>query len=168
MNLVPMSQAYFTTFVERLVVEYAEDKVRSGNWPEAGSLKRSRDEITHLLPRGLETEGQALFELAVPGEEEPAGALWLAVTETRGAQAGFIYDLWIRPDLRRKGFGVQAMREAEVWAKAQGVDSLALHVFGHNPGALALYNKLAYRVTNINMTKELTSSASSGDSAEVP
>ena len=37
----------------------------------------------------------------------------------------------------------------------QGLETLALHVFGHNPGARALYEKLGYEITNINMAKHL-------------
>lgn len=156
MKLVAMSQGYFDAFLERVIVEYADDKVRSGNWPKDGALERSRIEILKLLSEGLETESQALFELMVPGEDEPAGAIWLASVERNGIRFGFVYDLWIRPDLRRKGLGVQAMQGAEAWTKALGLEALALHVFGHNPEALSLYQKLGYRITDINMTKALS------------
>ena len=36
-----------------------------------------------------------------------------------------------------------------------GLGSIALHVFGHNPGAQALYQSLGYGVTGFNMQKNL-------------
>jgi ribosomal protein S18 acetylase RimI-like enzyme len=38
-----------------------------------------------------------------------------------------------------------------------GVTGIGLHVFAHNPGAQALYAKLGYNVTSINMRKNLAS-----------
>lgn len=156
MRLVPMSPSTFDAFVERLTGEYADDKVRSGNWPEEDALERSRTQIAKLLPQGVETENQALFELASDDEDDAVGALWLAVIDDAGTRKGFIYDLWIRPDVRRRGLGRQAMREAEAWARAQGLEALSLHVFGENSAALSLYQNSGYRITNINMTKTLT------------
>jgi ribosomal protein S18 acetylase RimI-like enzyme len=156
MNLKPMSRASFELYLERLIVEFAEDKVGAGNWSEEAALTRSRDEITKLLTDGLSTPGHALFDLTLPDEKEAVGVLWLSSIEDNGARQGFIYDVWIRPDLRRKGLGTTAMMEAERWARSQGLTSLGLHVFGHNQAALALYEKLGYVITNINMTKQLS------------
>ncbi len=155
MNLEPMSPANFQIYIERLIVEYADDKVRSGNWPKNIALSRSRDEVMKLLPQGTLTEGHSLFDLTVPEEEGAVGRLWLGAIDQAGVRTGFIYDLWIRPHLRRKGLGAQAMLEAEGWAKDQGLDSLSLHVFGFNQAALALYKKLGYVTTDVNMTKKL-------------
>lgn len=155
MKLEPMSRAGFEAYVERLAVEYAEDKVAAGNWSVDVALSRSREEIAQLLPRGHATPGHALFDLTLPEEKEPVGVLWLSTMEEAGARKGFIYDVWIRPDLRRKGLGTMAMVEAERWAKAHGLVSLGLHVFGHNRAALALYEKLGYVITNLNLTKAL-------------
>ena len=156
MDLRPMSQASCEVYLERLIVEYAEDKVSAGNWPEGDALRRSRDEVTKLLADGVSTPGHALFELTLPEEKEPVGVLWLSIMEDNGARKGFVFDVWIRPDLRRQGLGTRAMMEAERWARSQGLNSLGLHVFGHNRAALALYKKLGYVITNLNMTKPLS------------
>ncbi len=156
MDLVPMSQESFEVYIERLIVEYADDKLRAGNWPAEIAQKRSREDIMKLLPQGTATEGQALYELFVPDETEAAGVLWLTAVEDAGVRKAFIYDLWIRPDLRRRGLATQAMLQSEAWVRSQGLDVISLHVFGHNQAALDLYNKLGYQATNINMTKRLS------------
>ena len=43
--------------------------------------------------------------------------------------------------------------EAEV--QKRGLAGIALHVFGHNTGAQALYHRLGFVTTNINMFKQL-------------
>jgi RimJ/RimL family protein N-acetyltransferase len=45
---------------------------------------------------------------------------------------------------RRRGIGAALMRAAEDWASTAGVTKLELHVFPHNSGAIALYEKLGY------------------------
>jgi ribosomal protein S18 acetylase RimI-like enzyme len=155
MQLQPMSPDHYAVYFEQLVVDYADDKVRAGNWPADSALERSRDEITKLLPNGPSTPNHALFYLTVPDQEAPVGILWLSTVGDAGLRQAFIYDLWIRPDLRGGGLGKQAMTEAEAWARSHGLDRLSLHVFGHNTLALELYKKLGYVMTNVNMTKRL-------------
>jgi len=155
MKLVPMAQERFQEYIDRLIVAYADDKQRAGNWPSQIALERSREEVLKLLSSGPATDGQDLFELMLPEESEPVGVLWLAVVDDAGVPKGFVYDLWIRPDLRRRGLGTMAMHEAETWARAKSLGFLSLHVFGHNPEALALYEKLGYQITNINLSKPL-------------
>jgi ribosomal protein S18 acetylase RimI-like enzyme len=43
----------------------------------------------------------------------------------------------------------------ETLVKEQGVDMIALHVFGYNVGAQAMYKKLGFEVTDISMKKWL-------------
>jgi len=41
-------------------------------------------------------------------------------------------------------------------ARTLGLSGIALHVFGHNSGAQALYASLGYQITNLNLFKPLT------------
>ena len=40
-------------------------------------------------------------------------------------------------------------------ARARGLAGIGLHVFGHNPGARALDEKLGYETTNLHMFKKV-------------
>jgi hypothetical protein len=53
-----------------------------------------------------------------------------------------------------------------VQARARGLAGVALHVFGHNSSAQALYHKLGYQTTNISMFKTLVDRGG-GDSGEL-
>ena len=48
------------------------------------------------------------------------------------------------------------MRLLEKEALGLGVSGLSLHVFGYNLAARALYQKLGFEITNINMSKALS------------
>jgi len=59
-----------------------------------------------------------------------------------------------------RGEGARALATAafaalEGEARARGLAGIGLHVFGHNPGARALYEKLGYETTNLHMFKKV-------------
>ena len=60
-TLVPMTQVEYDAFIERVVPEYAEDKVRAGQWAASDALERSRKEYLDDLPQGVETKSQYLY-----------------------------------------------------------------------------------------------------------
>lgn len=153
-HLRPMTPEEFTPWRAQSIPAYAADKVRSGRWAAAESLHEAEKELTHLLPEGLQTPGHTFFTI----EDEAGasvGALWVARAERAAGPIGFVYDLVIWPEHRRKGHARRAMRALEVEAAKLGFQGLALHVFGHNTPAQALYRELGYEPTNINMFKPL-------------
>ena len=56
---------------------------------------------------------------------------------------------------QRRGYATEAFAALEGEARSRGLAGIGLHVFGHNPGARALYEKLGYEATNINMFKRV-------------
>ena len=51
--------------------------------------------------------------------------------------------------------GTGAFEALEDKVRSLGLEGIALHVFGHNRGAHALYEKLGFQATNIHMFKDL-------------
>lgn len=154
-SLVSMDAATFRTHMKRTIVNYAQDHVRDGSWAKAESLAKSKKEVEALLPDGLRTEGHFFFSILAGPSNHPVGGLWLCIHPSHGKGVGFIYDLYIDRVHRRKGYAGEAMRALELFAKRQGLKSLRLHVFAHNPHAIALYRKLGYAETNLVMAKSL-------------
>ena len=70
--------------------------------------------------------------------------------------SAFVYDLEIKPQHRRRGHATAAFAVMESLAGELGAESVGLHVFVWNEGAQALYRKLGYRVTGVNMVKDLS------------
>jgi ribosomal protein S18 acetylase RimI-like enzyme len=71
------------------------------------------------------------------------------------AQKAFIFDFIIDEAFRGKGYGKQALAALDEKLISMNVDSVGLHVFGHNIVAQELYKKSGYEITNINMRKVL-------------
>ena len=87
---------------------------------------------------------------------EPAGRLWLGFESGNPGGSGFIYDVYIEETYRRRGIARGAMLLLENEARSLGAAKLALHTFGYNSAARALYEGLGYEITNINMAKTIS------------
>jgi RimJ/RimL family protein N-acetyltransferase len=154
-ELVPMSKAQYEAWLPASIADYAQEHVASGNWAEAESLQRSRDEFERLLPQGIATPGHHLWSIVRASDREPVGVLWIEEKQ-KPQPFAFIYNIEIYPPFRRRGFALQAMTRLEEEARRLQLGSIRLHVFGHNTAARPLYEKLGYEPTNINMFKRLT------------
>lgn len=152
--LVPMSEAEFESFVALAIPAYADDKVASGQWAAGQSLELSRKAFEELLPCGRETPDNYLYCI-VDDRAQRVGTLWLAAKEQAGQRIGYIYDIRIQPEFRRRGHATRALTALEDEARKLGLRGIGLHVFGHNVRAQALYAGLGYRPTNVNMFKAL-------------
>lgn len=150
-----MTPSEYDRFVSDLVPDYARQNVAAEYWESASSLERARAEMNQLLPKGRETPDQYFFKIRREPDNAVVGSLWFAVRRPPATPGGFIYDIEIDPAHRRHGYAEAAMRRLEEFARAQGVDRIALHVFGTNSGAIDLYRKLGYESTSLLMRKRL-------------
>ncbi len=142
-----MQQADFDRVIENDIREYAADHVRNGNWPEEGSLERSRKEFETLLPQGVHTPNQYIWSLR--DGDRMIGYLWVEVKDGKA----FIYNFLIQEEYRGKGYGKQALAAMDEKLKSMNVRSVALHVFGDNITAQELYKKMGFEITNMHMQK---------------
>jgi len=155
-DLIPMSREHYERWLEECVRTFAQERVRAGNTAPEDALPYARRAVERLLPEGLETPDQWLFTIVEAGQ--PVGAVWLGRGQPGAGlppNTGFVYDLIIYPEHRRKGYASQGMRALEKEAQKRGMTRLALHVFGHNRAARALYERLGYETTNITMQKDI-------------
>jgi len=63
------------------------------------------------------------------------------------APAGYVSNIALHPDFRRRGLGEAMMRWALAWFREQGLRSAALQVNTDNAPAIALYHKLGFVVS---------------------
>ena len=151
-----MRQEVFAEYVQASVVGYAEENIASGRWAAEGAVERSASEFRDLLPQGLATQKNHLFEIKVDDQGPTIGFIWFAEEDRHGARGAFVYDVVVKEDFRRQGHAERAFLALEPLVAALGLSSIGLHVFGHNEAAQALYAKLGYAVTGINMLKKLS------------
>jgi ribosomal protein S18 acetylase RimI-like enzyme len=154
-TLTPMNPNAFADYREASAKGYAEDNVASGRWPREGALQRSYEDFDESLPQGLSTPDNYVYEIRDEQSRSIVGVIWFAVVVNNGLKSAFVYDVEVKSEFRRQGHAKAAFAALEPLVKALGLSSIGLHVFGHNPGAQALYNSLGYGVTGVNMLKKL-------------
>ncbi|MBK7684693.1 MAG: GNAT family N-acetyltransferase [Rhodocyclaceae bacterium] len=158
-TLIPIEASRFAQYRDALVRSYAEENVAAGRWPEEDAMERSAIDFATSWPQGLATPDNFLYEIHATANQAGAsscvGHLWFAVVTKNGVRGGYVYDLEVLPEFRRQGHAERAFAALEPIAEKLGLASIGLHVFAHNPGAQALYAKLGYKVTGLNMVKHL-------------
>ena len=148
-----MKQQTFKPFYEESIIQYAAEHVKSGDWEEEESIERARTEFENLLPEGLNTSNQYL--LSVINNDVNIGYLWLHIFAFKEQKKCFIYDIKIKDTYRGHGLGTKTMECLEGYCKDKDVETIGLHVFGHNKRAVSLYNKMGFETTNYRMEKKL-------------
>ena len=148
-----MTRDRYLAWNERLIVEFAKEKVDSGNWPAEGALERSVRQNKQDLPEGLATPGHDILVGRAGGEE--VGVLWLFTGPQREVPETVIYDSEIVEAHRGKGLGRELLTAAEEWCADHSVGLLKLHVFAKNTTAVSLYESAGVEATNINMAKQI-------------
>jgi ribosomal protein S18 acetylase RimI-like enzyme len=153
-----MNPEEFDAWLAEAVPVYAAEKVASGQWREDQALDLSRKEHDQLLPKGIQTDGCHFFTIhAADGQR--VGMLWFAEKTRFGMAIAYVFNIEIAPEHRRKGHARQALQVLESEVTALGLRGVALHVFGHNAAARALYAGMGYEPTNISLFKRVPTDA---------
>jgi ribosomal protein S18 acetylase RimI-like enzyme len=123
-----------------------------------------------MAPHRNSAEGYAWF-LGSQLEEEDAvvfvaerdgvvvGYVYAALEPTSWKElrdaAGFIHDVVVAESNRRHGIASALVRAALDWLRERGAPRVVLWTAERNPAAQSLFNRLGFRRTMIEMTREL-------------
>ena len=94
-------------------------------------------------------EGQSVYALEADGEV--VGTLWYAVQ----GGAAYLYDVWVDPAQRGRGYGRAAMTALEDEVRGLGLPAIEFNVWAGNDVARSLYRSLGYTERAVFMRKEL-------------
>jgi ribosomal protein S18 acetylase RimI-like enzyme len=146
-DLAPLSPQEISEFVERQIVEYADEKRRAGHWTADEAIKRSRAAIQDLLGDDPGARGHRFFKgLSEPGER--VGWIWIGpppeVFQLQRAQ--WLFQITVDEKFRGRGFGRGMLVALEALLAAEDIEALHLNVFKWNLVARNLYDSLGYEV----------------------
>lgn len=154
-QLIPMTKSEYQAFRSRSVREYAEEKVVAGTWKTEDAPALAEAVFRRFLPDDQETAGAYLFSVKESEGLTPVGHLWFNVMEQEKGPIAFILDILIYEEFQGKGYGQATMTALEEKVRELGLNTIGLHVFGHNQRAYRLYQKMGYAVTDMQMFKTL-------------
>jgi ribosomal protein S18 acetylase RimI-like enzyme len=144
-ELRAMTPAEYAVFRPRLEQDYATNIAASGSMPGEGARQKAAADLARLLPDGLATPGHRLWT-AYDGTD-PVGVVWVQLQGRSDGLHAFGYELEVREDLRRRGYGRVVVDAAMRACRDLGVHTVGLSVFGFNEAARALYEDLGFRLT---------------------
>jgi RimJ/RimL family protein N-acetyltransferase len=110
--------------------------ITNGAWRTAGEERR--------YLRAIRRSAHAAVLVAEAPEAGVVGRLSIARDPHPASRHVADVGLMVAESFRRRGAGRALMEAAEEWAGSIGVRKIELHVFPHNGGALALYERLGY------------------------
>lgn len=70
-------------------------------------------------------------------------------------RAGYIHDVWVNEDCRGQGIAETLIAASIDWLRVRGMPRVLLGTAAQNPRAQRLFQRLGFRNTMIEMTKEL-------------
>ncbi|MEU4623278.1 GNAT family N-acetyltransferase [Actinoplanes sp. NPDC023801] len=147
-RLQPMTDDEYKPWRADAEAHYAHSVAATGRSAEEAA-RTAADTYAQLLPGEIDTPDHH-FWYAYDGDRR-VGFLWIKVTR----DTAFVYNVAVEADLRRQGYGRAIMLAAERWCHDNGLSRIGLHVFAHNTGARALYERLGFAETGRNMAKNL-------------
>jgi ribosomal protein S18 acetylase RimI-like enzyme len=155
-RLEPMEEATYSAWRAETQRDYADEKVKAGNWKAEDAERLSHEAFEELLPGGRETSGHEIREMVNDGEK--VGYAWWTIEDREAGRVAFIYDIAVDPSHRRRGYARLALAEIEEWAGEHGCAGVMLHVFGYNTPARELYRSVGFEETNVMMLKRVDGS----------
>jgi GNAT superfamily N-acetyltransferase len=132
-------------------------RVLSELMPADEARARAVEGTAQHLPDGLDTAGHHIL-VAENAAGDAVGNAWVGPDPYRpdAADAMWLYDINVHPEVRGRGYGGGILRAVEELALRQGVGHLGLNVVGSNATAIRLYERSGYTVTTQQMDKRLT------------
>lgn len=154
LTMTPMSIADFERFRQSSAVDYVQQCRLTGLPSLATTLTGTFASLDALLPQGPATPGHHLM-LLQEQDGKQIGVLWYGEMLEEETTSAFLYDLWIDPPWRRRGFARQALKLLQEEIRRRGISSLSLNVFAHNEAAQALYREAGFVASEITMVRSL-------------
>ena len=155
-TLIELDETSYRKYRESLVRDYAADKVRASVWSPEEAEAKSANELDGLLPDGPATPDHYLYSVEDQSIPAEVGILWISPRDSGVGTSVWIYDIIVHQKFRCRGYASRILDLVEDKARQLGVERVELHVFGHNQGARALYEKLGYTPTSIVMAKPVS------------
>jgi ribosomal protein S18 acetylase RimI-like enzyme len=148
MRLRALREDELSAVLQRQRTDYRTQLVEwAGLSKELAERKTAED--TASLPEGVE------LNALEADDGRRVGTMFFAERRYYGEPRMFLYDLWVDPDERGRGYGRAAMEALEAEARSRGLPVVEFNVWGGNAVARSLYRTLGYEERSVFMGKNV-------------
>jgi len=147
-RLESVSPSEYERFVEAQIREFADQKVRAGQWSAEDALGLARHVVEGFLPHEGPRPGHRVWK-AVAKSGDHVAWLWIGPPPVKTLDIPskrWLYQITVEPSLRGNGYGRAALAAGERILVGEGVKELYLNVFSWNTIARSLYDSSGYEV----------------------
>lgn len=144
--LIPLTLEERYAFTTALVADHVDYLVGRGEAADPGAARAGAlAEIEVEMEAGIGA-GDELWA-ARNAEGETVGWLWLkGSVEGLPPSAAFLYQILVKAEVRRRGYGTAMLAALEEVLAASGRTELRLNVWDSNEGARRMYERAGYEV----------------------
>ena len=142
--------------VKQLIYELR--KFESDFDPELKTPEEITEKLVEWMNRKLKSPNAFLF-MAI-AENKPVAYIfgWIEKRSKnywKRDRYGYICDVFVKKEFRRKGIGKALLNKAEKWFREKGIESVHLESYAENP-YIGFYEKLKYKKLSIRLVKYLS------------
>jgi ribosomal protein S18 acetylase RimI-like enzyme len=148
MRLRALREDELPAVLERQRADYRTQLVEWAGLSEELAARKTAED-TASLPEHVE-----LWALEAD-DGRRVGTMFFAARRYHGEPRLFLYDLWVDPPARGRGYGRAAMEALEAEARSRGLSVVEFNVWGGNAVARSLYRTLGYEERSVFMGKNL-------------
>jgi len=76
-RLVLMPESDLQAYLDKAIPNYAADNIKAGYWTEEEGLNKARDTFKRLLPDGMNTKDQYIYNVHDAEADQRVGIIWL-------------------------------------------------------------------------------------------
>lgn len=155
-TLQPMTAEGFKVFKELWLERSTQNRMLNDLDDRDTTYKRAVHETGRILPYGIETPNNFLFDVVAEDTGKKIGTIWLMKQIEGPIPSLFLFDVYIFEEFQNQGYGTNLLKVYEQKARDMGAKKLRLHVFAKNERARKLYTREGFFLTGYNMSKNLT------------
>lgn len=136
-------------------MDFALESVRGIHDKSYSDLNFNEEKFFSKLRHTFDFEPDAVKTIWLG--EKRVGFLFIQTFPNEPVPYALVSQLYVEPQEREKGIGTAAMREAEKYARKNGLKVVRLDVALSNKKAVKLYEELGYEPEEMKMSKKLGS-----------
>jgi ribosomal protein S18 acetylase RimI-like enzyme len=141
-------------FQEKDISLYLEGEIASfqASYPGISINEQIKSEFKNSLLKNIELKNVACYTLE---EIDPVAFVVIGSQHFLNAPVGYIENIYVKPDARRKGYGRVLLKQASTHLKNEGISSLELDVTAFQEEAKSLYESEGFSVIGFRMGKSI-------------